>query len=64
MEFSHYGETYTGSLHITEFKKLGYGYIPVLSKVVHIGDEFYASIVTFQEKHENWSLQLLTDYAH
>ena len=64
VEFSHYGETYTGSLHITEFKKLGYGYIPVLSKVVHIGDEFYASIVTFQEKHENWSLQLLTDYAH
>lgn len=62
VEFMHCGETYAGSLHISQFKKLGHGYIRNLSSIVNEGDEFYASVQKYQDKYECWDLSLLTDY--
>ena len=62
VEFTHCGETYTGQIHISEFTKLGYGYIRNLSRIVGESDEFHASVLEYQEKYECWNLSLLTDY--
>ena len=62
VDFTHYGENYSGRIHISEFKKMGYGYIPNLSKIVHKEDEFYTSIINYHEQRERWNLQLLVDY--
>lgn len=62
VEFSYCGNSYVGSLHISEFKKLGHGYIPDLSHIVREGDEFFAAIQEYQEKYESWKLTLLVDY--
>ena len=62
VEFTHCGETYAGQIHISEFTKLGHGYIRNLSHIVGEGDEFYASVLNYQEKYECWNLNLLTDY--
>ncbi len=61
VEFMHNGETYLGKIHISEFAKLGYGYIPNLSKMVHIGDEYHASLVDFQEEYNRWNLRLILE---
>ena len=29
-----------GSIHISEFTKLGYGYIPNLKSIIQVGDEY------------------------
>lgn len=63
IEFAHHGETYTGSIHISEFKKLGHNYIENLSDIVCAGDEFDASILEYQEKYSCWRLKLLVDYS-
>ena len=62
VEFVHCGESYLGSIYIAEFKKMGYGYITHLSRIVRTGDELFASIVDYHEKYERWNLQLLVDY--
>lgn len=61
VEFAHCGETYTGRIHISEFRQLGYGYIRDLSHIVKEGDKFCTSVLSFQEKHQCWQLKLLTD---
>ena len=40
VEFRHYGKVYLGSIHISEFTKLGYGYIPNLKSITQVGDEY------------------------
>lgn len=62
VEFAYCGETYSGSLHISEFKKLGYNYIHNLSSIINDGDEFSTSIQEYQERYDRWSLLLLPDY--
>ena len=60
-EFKKNGETYTGLIHISEFTKLGYGYIPQLSKIVQEGQEYRVALKEYNEKYENWDLMLLID---
>lgn len=62
VEFTHCGETYAGSIHISEFKKLGYEYIQNLSSIVNEGDKFYTAVLSYHETHNNWRLMLLENY--
>ena len=61
VEFKHYGEIYVGNIHISEFTKLGYGYIPNLRSIVKVGDEYKTVLKEFSEEHQSWSLQLVMD---
>lgn len=59
VEFRLFGMNYRGSIHISEFGKHGYGYIPRLSDVIHDGDQFDVVLSEYDEKHSNWKLKLL-----
>lgn len=59
VEFKHYGAAYAGSIHISQFKKLGYGYIKNLWNIAPIGTEYQVSLRAYLEKHECWQLELL-----
>lgn len=59
VEFKHYGVTYYGSIHISEFKKFGYGYINNLRSIAPEGTEYQVALKEYSEKHERWNLQLL-----
>ena len=61
VEFTHYGEIYLGQIYISEFKKLGHGYIPRLSDIVQEGTEYRASVLEHIDKYGRWNLQLLVD---
>lgn len=61
VEFKHYGEIYEGSIHVSEFTKLGYGYIPKLRDIVHVEDEYKVSLKDFSDKYQSWNLQLIID---
>lgn len=61
VEFTHYGETYLGQIYISEFKKLGHGYIPKLSEIVQEGTEYRASVLEHIDKYGRWNLQMLVD---
>lgn len=59
IEFTHNGESYLGQIHISEFTKLGYGYIGNLSEIVHIDDEYRTALLDYHEKYERWNLQII-----
>lgn len=59
VSFSKYGTQYNGQIHISEFRKLGHGYINRLSDVVAIGDEFEAAVKDYSEKNESWNLSII-----
>ena len=59
VEFTHNGESYLGQIHISEFTKLGYGYIGNLSEIVHIDDEYRTALLDYHEKYERWNLQII-----
>lgn len=59
VEFAHNGESHKGQIHISEFTKLGYGYIQDLSKIVRVKEEYRATLLNFQEKYSRWNLQLV-----
>ena len=59
VEFTHNGESYLGQIHISEFTKLGYGYIRNLSEIVHIDDEYRTALLDYHEKYERWNLQII-----
>lgn len=61
VEFVHNDEKCLGQIHISEFAKLGYGYIPTLSKIVRVGDEYHAAILRYVEKHDCWDLKLINE---
>lgn len=61
VEFKHYGELYSGSIHIAEFTKMGLGYIPNLRNVVNIGDEYKTVIKSYSEKYQSWILEIIID---
>ena len=61
VEFRLYGMNYKGSIHISEFGKQGYGYIPRLSDIIHDGDQFNVALMEYDEKYSNWKLRLLPD---
>ena len=61
VEFNHYGELYSGSIHIAEFTKLGFGYIPNLQNVINIGDEYKTVLKSYSEKHQSWKLEIIID---
>lgn len=61
VEFKKNGETYPGHIHISEFTKLGYGYIPRLASIVQEGEEYHVALNEYNEQHEDWDLMLLVD---
>lgn len=61
VEFKHYGKNYVGSIHISEFAKLGHGYIPNLKEIVQIGDEFTVALREYMEEHKKWRLEIVED---
>ncbi|HBW13202.1 MAG TPA: hypothetical protein DEF30_05200 [Proteiniclasticum sp.] len=58
VEFRMYGNTYNGNIHISEFGKLGHGYIKCLSDKVHSGDQYKAVLTEYDEKHSAWKLKI------
>ena len=56
VKFNLYGKDYVGSIHILEFKKLGYAYISTLSDVVSVGDEFDVVVNGYNSKYNSWNL--------
>lgn len=58
VEFKHYGETYSGQIHISEFGKMGHGYIQDIRKVVSPDDEFKVVLYSYNEKYKTWDLNI------
>lgn len=61
VEFNCFGKVYSGSIHISEFEKLGYGYIENLGKIVHKGEDFDAVIGGYSDIYKNWQLNLCVE---
>ena len=59
VEFEKGGEIYKGCIHISEFGKLGYGYIQRLSQIVYVGDKLRVSIQQYNSKYQDWELSIL-----
>lgn len=49
---------YKGCIHISEFGKMGHGYIRKLPEIVHIGDEIRCSLQKYDEEYEKWRLAI------
>lgn len=60
VEFNLFGSKYRGSIHISEFGKLGYGYIRYLPEKVHNGDVFNVIVHKYDETNSCWKLKLNT----
>lgn len=61
VEFRLFGTNYKGSIHISEFGKQRYGYIRILSDIVHDGDQFNVSLLEYDDKYSSWKLKLLSE---
>ena len=59
VEFRHYGKVYLGSIHISEFTKLGYGYIPNLKSITQVGDEYKVVLKEYDKKRESWKVEIV-----
>lgn len=59
VEFRHYGKVYLGSIHISEFTKLGYGYIPNLKSIVQVGDEYKVVLKGYNKQLESWEVEIV-----
>ena len=59
VEFKHYGKLYLGSIHISEFTKLGYGYISNLRTIVQVGDEYRVALKKYDENRESWQVEIV-----
>lgn len=59
VEFRHYGKVYWGSIHISEFTKLGYGYIPNLKSITQVGDEYKVVLKGYNKQLESWEVEIV-----
>lgn len=59
VEFRHYGKVYLGSIHISEFTKLGYGYIPNLKSITQVGDEYKVVLKEYNKQRESWKVEIV-----
>ena len=59
VEFTHYGKVYFGSIHISEFTKLGYGYIPNLKLITQVGDEYKVVLKEYNKQLESWKVEIV-----
>lgn len=59
VEFRHYGKVYLGSIHISEFTKLGYGYIPNLKSIIQVGDEYKVVLKRYNKQLESWEVEIV-----
>lgn len=59
VEFRHYGKVYLGSIHISEFTKLGYGYIPNLKSITQVGDEYKVVLKKYNKQLESWEVEIV-----
>ena len=48
-----------GSIHISEFTKLGYGYISNLKSIVQVGDEYRVALKKYDENRESWQVEIV-----
>ena len=58
-EFNINGVTYRGSIHISKFGKLGYGYIPKLYDIVKDGDVYKVTLIKYNEQYSKWELDIV-----
>ena len=59
VEFRHYGKVYCGSIHISEFTKFGYGYIPNLKSITQVGDEYKVVLREYNKQRESWKVEIV-----
>lgn len=59
VKFSLYDRWYKGSIHISEFGKLGYGYINDLGCIISEGDEIEVCLFRYNLNYRNWDLKLV-----
>ena len=59
VEFRHYGKVYCGSIHISEFTKFGYGYIPNLKSITQVGDEYKVVLKEYNKQRESWKVEIV-----
>ena len=59
VEFRHYGKVYLGNIHISEFTKLGYGYIPNLKSITQVGDEYKVVLKEYNKQLESWKVEIV-----
>lgn len=57
--FKQNGERYRGRIHVSEFRKLGHGYIPHLAKIVKRGEEYHSVLKKYNDRRGDWELKLL-----
>lgn len=58
-EFEFRDNVYRGSIHISEFKKLGYGYIRNIYSIVSESDQFKVSLGEYEAKYNSWRMVLI-----
>ena len=58
VKFDLYGKQFVGSIHISEFKKLGHGFIKNLSNIVDVDEEFEVVIGRYNDKYKLWNLEI------
>lgn len=56
VSFHLYGQKYEGSIHVSEFRKLGYSYIDNLSVIIKQDEKYDVVIKEYNEQHNNWRL--------
>ena len=59
VDFRHYGKVYLGSIHISEFTKFGYGYIPNLKSITQVGDEYKVVLKEYNKQLESWRVEIV-----
>ena len=50
---------FKGCIYVTEFRKLGYGFIEDLSSVVNQGEEFEVSLKNYNQARKLWELKII-----
>ena len=56
--FEKYGTKYTGRIHVSEFRKLGYGYIDNLGDVISVGDTFDIIVKKKRNNSTEWEVMI------
>lgn len=61
VEFNLFGKHYYGSIHISEFGRMGYGYIKNLPDIVRPGDKYEVVLDEYNDVYSNWKLTIKPD---
>ncbi len=58
VRFELYGKEFAGSIHISEFTKLGHGFIKNLSEIVSVGEELDVVVSEYCKEYNSWKLTI------